>query len=181
MVWSPPSYSACRSQSIQASALSSTGLPSGEDACSTPANLSAPERANCPARCRCSAGRMLLVNEPAFRSTGQVVDVRDGLNVTSGGSSDSAAKDWQVKPAGPSGVEPVTTVRPLANVPKISRSRRGARSDVTVMEGPLVWIVTPPNHHQTGPPKPSETRRPGPQRKVTPGHPASSASRRPRT
>jgi hypothetical protein len=77
---------------------------------------------------------MLTVNEPAPLSTGQVVDVRVGLNVTSAGCSDRDAKDWQVKPAGPSGVDPVMMVSPLANVPKMSRSRLGARSEVTVME-----------------------------------------------
>jgi hypothetical protein len=40
----------------------------------------------------------------------------------------------------------VITVNPLAKVPKISRSRRGARSDVAVMELASRWIVTSPNH-----------------------------------
>lgn len=34
------------------------------------------------------------------RSSGQVEDVRAGLKVTSAGSSDKDAKDWQVNPAG---------------------------------------------------------------------------------
>src|SRR3712207_3099788 len=94
----------------------------------------------------CPAGRMFTVKDPASRSAGQVPEVRAGLNVTRAGSSDNDAKDWHVKPAGPWRVALVMIVRPLAKVPKISRSRRGARSDVTVMGWPLVWIVTSPNH-----------------------------------
>ncbi|MEV7635871.1 hypothetical protein AB0N71_06760 [Pseudarthrobacter enclensis] len=72
--------------------------------------------------------------------------MRAGLKVTRAGSNDNDANDWQVNPAGPCGVEPVITVNPLAKVPKISRSRRGVRSDVAVMCRPLVGIVTSPNH-----------------------------------
>jgi hypothetical protein len=41
----------------------------------------------------------------------------------------------------------VITVSPLAKLPKISRSRRGARSDVAVNGLASRWIVTSPNHH----------------------------------
>jgi hypothetical protein len=41
----------------------------------------------------------LTQNVPTSRIRGQVDDERDGANVTSGGSSDSDANDWQVNPS----------------------------------------------------------------------------------
>jgi hypothetical protein len=55
-----------------------------------------------------------MQNRPPARIRGHVVDVRAGLKLTSGGSSDSEANDWQVKPSGPAGPLAVTTTMPDA-------------------------------------------------------------------
>jgi hypothetical protein len=49
---------------------------------------------------------------PATR--GQLVDLRPGARATSGGSSDSEKKDWQVKPVGRPSWMPVMSATPLA-------------------------------------------------------------------
>ena len=64
---------------------------------------------------RWSSASTFTQNVPASRIRRQVVDVRAGAKLTSGGSSDSAANDWQVKPSGsPSAVRAVTTTTPVA-------------------------------------------------------------------
>ena len=45
---------------------------------------------------------------------GQLVELRAGARITIGGSSDSAANDWQVKPTGSPSSSAVTTVIPVA-------------------------------------------------------------------
>jgi hypothetical protein len=64
-------------------------------------------------------------NAPTARICGHVEEVRAGARLTSGGSSDSDANDWQVKPSGP--VEPaaVTTTMPDTKWPSTSRSTAG--------------------------------------------------------
>jgi hypothetical protein len=54
--------------------------------------------------------------EPRGRR-GQVVDARDGLNMTSGGSRDSELNDWQVSPSGPPAPSEATTVMPEQKLP----------------------------------------------------------------
>src|SRR6185312_7290978 len=119
-VWSPPSCSAQSVQSIHALTPSSTGAPDGAAHQRTPANLStaAPERAKPALRSRWSAARTLTQNLPTSRIRGQVDDERAGAKLTSGGSSDSEANDWQVKPSSvPSGSRAVTTTTPVAKCP----------------------------------------------------------------
>jgi hypothetical protein len=58
---------------------------------------------------------------PVSRIFGQLVEVTEGLNVTSGGSSDKDVKDWQVKPTGPAAVCAVTIVTPEQKLPMICR------------------------------------------------------------
>ncbi|ALE81565.1 hypothetical protein WY02_28050 [Pseudonocardia sp. AL041005-10] len=93
IVWSPPSYSFHREQSTQAPTPSRTGEPDGAAAQVTPANLSTPERANPALWCSWSAASTFTQNRPTSRMRGQVEDPRDGAKLTSGGSSDSDAKD----------------------------------------------------------------------------------------
>ena len=45
---------------------------------------------------------------------GQLVELRAGARSTIGGSSDSAANDWQVKPTGTPSSRAVTMVMPVA-------------------------------------------------------------------
>jgi hypothetical protein len=56
---------------------------------------------------------------------GHVDDERAGAKVTSGGSSDSEANDWQVNPMGPSGPAAVTTTMPDTKCPSTSRMTAG--------------------------------------------------------
>ena len=65
-----------------------------------------------------------MAKDPACRSTGQVLDVLAGLKVTSAGSRDNDANDWQVNPAGPPSVALVITVKPVAKVPNGVRAAR---------------------------------------------------------
>src|SRR6266545_945239 len=91
--------------SIQASAPSMIGAPvrfPGNQL--TPANLSPPETAKAWHRSCWPAVRTLTQKCPARCSRGQVVDVRDGLMATRGGSSDTEKNDWHDMPVGPSDV-----------------------------------------------------------------------------
>src|SRR3954471_4576655 len=150
-VWSPPSYSAHSSQSIQATTSSRTGEPCRLRLHGTPANLSTPERAKLCDSCVCSSASRLTQNRPISRSRGQVVEVRAGAKTTSGGSSDRELNDWQVKPIGPSAVSAVTTVTPEAKWPRTSRIRRGSTGSGTSAAAATV----PANHRSAG------GRRPG--------------------
>jgi hypothetical protein len=49
-----------------------------------------------------------------------------GQNSTSGGSSDSAANDWQAKPIGTSSCTVVMMVIPVQNWPSTCRKARGS-------------------------------------------------------
>src|SRR5213079_679396 len=62
-----------------------------------------------------------MQNFPDARMRGQLTDVSDGENITSGGSSDSDANDWQVKPTGPSASSPVITTMPDTKCPSTVR------------------------------------------------------------
>ena len=57
--------------------------------------------------------------------------MRAGQNSTSGGSSDSAANDWQAKPAGPAWSAVVITVTPVQKCPSTCRNRAGSGSWAT--------------------------------------------------
>ena len=120
-MWSPPSYSFQSVQSIQALTPSSTGDPDGAARQSTPANLSTPERANPAESSSCPAASTFTQNAPTSRIPGQVVELRAGAKLTSGGSSDSDANDWQVKPSGPAGPTAVITTIPVTKWPRTSR------------------------------------------------------------
>ena len=53
-------------------------------------------------------------------------DTLVGQNSTSGGSSDSAANDWQANPTGASSCIVVITVMPVQNCPSTFRNVRGS-------------------------------------------------------
>ena len=119
-MWSPPSYSFHSAQSIHALTPSSIGAPDGPAASHAGELVRA--RAGEPGRSSsCSAASTFTQNAPTSRIRGQVVEVRAGAKLTSGGSSDSDANDWQVKPSGPSGPAAVITTIPDTKCPSTSR------------------------------------------------------------
>jgi hypothetical protein len=61
---------------------------------STPADLSVPDRANASDTSCWSAESALTQNRRAVRTLGQLLEVRDGTNLTIGGCTDIDAKDW---------------------------------------------------------------------------------------
>ncbi|BCK70515.1 hypothetical protein Srufu_044680 [Streptomyces libani subsp. rufus] len=63
--------------------------------------MSPPLTANPRQRPPCPAPSTLTQKTPARAILGQVADVRATMKVTSGGSRESEAKDWQANPAGP--------------------------------------------------------------------------------
>jgi hypothetical protein len=121
--WSPPSWVACSRHSTQARASWRTGDPVVPGRQPTPSNLCWLLVANTRQRASWSSERMLAQNTRVRWILGQLVEVRDGANTTSGGSSDRALKAWQVNPAGPSASAVVTTATPVAKWPSTSRNR----------------------------------------------------------
>jgi hypothetical protein len=61
-----------------------------------------------------------------------------GQNNTSGGSSDSAAKDWQAKPTGAPSCTVVITVMPVQNCPSTFRNVRVERLPTHLFLAPTV-------------------------------------------
>ncbi len=100
-----------------ASVPSSTGEPSSEGFQSIPANLSGAFEPNWADTCCWFSCSMLTQNRPLASIACQARDCLVGQNSTSGGSSDSAAKDWQAKPIGTSSWTVVITVTPVQNCP----------------------------------------------------------------
>src|SRR6185312_1588682 len=102
------------------------GEPSSEGCQSIPANLSGslePKRAETCFWCSVS---MLTQNRPLDSMAFHDRDTLVGQNSTSGGSSDSAAKDWQAKPTGTSSWMVVMIVIPVQNWPSTLRNVRGS-------------------------------------------------------
>src|SRR5881409_388316 len=100
------------------------GAPDGLGVHDTSAHRSMPSRANDSLNSCWSCASTFTQNRPTSRMCGQVDDVRAGLKLTSGGSSDSDANDWHVKPSGRSAIA-VTTTTPVVNVPRTSFIRSG--------------------------------------------------------
>src|SRR4051812_44143816 len=126
MLWSPPSYSAQSSPSIQATTSCSTGEPCALGDQGTPANLSTPERAKFSETAPCPSASTFTQNRPIARSAGQVCDAREGAKATSGGSSDNELNDWQGKAAGPPAGRAGNTRTPEDKSPRASHPGRGA-------------------------------------------------------
>ena len=70
---------------------------------------------------------MFTQKAPAWAMRGQLVELLAGARITMGGSSDRAAKDWQVKPTGTPSSMAVTMVMPVAKCPSTSRNRASSR------------------------------------------------------
>src|SRR4051812_42470925 len=87
--WSPASWTASISQSIQASTSFRRGLPVELGCQPIPANLSAPLAANTRQRSSWSSARMFTQKAPAALMEGQLLDALLGQKPTSGGSSDT--------------------------------------------------------------------------------------------
>src|ERR1700735_1816114 len=103
-----------------------TGEPSSEGCQSMPANLSGsfePKRAE---TCCWLSVNTLTQNFPLASMAFQDRDTLVGQNSTSGGSSDSAANDWQAKPTATSSCTVVMMVMPVQNWPSTCRKARGS-------------------------------------------------------
>src|SRR5262249_31623649 len=120
--WSPASCTFHTWQSIQVSTPSSTGDPDGAGLQARFANLSAPARPNTALTSLCRWVHTLTQKHPARSISGQLRDRLPGQNSTSGGSSDSAANDWQANPTGSPPSSAVTTVTPVAKCPSALRN-----------------------------------------------------------
>src|SRR6185295_16048462 len=102
-------------QSMWANVPSMTGEPSFDGRQSSPANLSGslePKRAETSF---CFSCRMFTQKCPLASMACQDRDNLVGQNSTSGGSSDSAANDWQANPTGASPCMVVMIVMPVQN------------------------------------------------------------------
>ena len=113
-------------QSMCASVPPMIGDPSFDSDQSRPANLSGsrePKRAETSFWFSC---RMFTQNRPLASIACHERLTFVGQNSTSGGSSESAAKDWQAKPTGTSSCTVVITVMPVQNWPSTLRNVRGS-------------------------------------------------------
>ncbi len=104
-----------------------TGEPSF-DACQggIPANLSGSREPNRAETSCCFSWSTLTQKCPLASIACQDRDIFVGQNSTSGGSSDSAANDWQANPTGASSCIVVITVMPVQNCPSTLRKVRGS-------------------------------------------------------
>ncbi len=78
---------------------------------------------------------MFTQNAPAWAMRGQLVELRAGASSTIGGSRESAANDWHVKPTGAPSSRAVTMVMPVAKWPSTSRNRAWSRPDTRLALG----------------------------------------------
>src|SRR3954471_24015155 len=99
MSWSPAGCTSWMSHITVDSTPSSDG-PHGVSCQSRSANLSAPVVANRAQSSSWSSASTFTQNRPDDWISGHDFDVCAGQNSTSGGSSDTEAKDWQGEPAG---------------------------------------------------------------------------------
>src|SRR5580692_9803851 len=118
--------------STMASELSMTGAPVMPCDQPTPSNLSPPEMAKERQSASWCSPRILTQKLPALAMRGQLVELRAGARMTIGGSSERAAKDWQLKPTGMPSSSAVTMVTPVAKWPSTSRNRAWSRPDISV-------------------------------------------------
>src|ERR1700727_2285104 len=109
-----------------ASEPSMMGDPSSEGCQSIPANLSGSLEPNRAETCFWPSVSTLTQNRPLDSMAFQDRDTLVGQNNTSGGSSDSAANDWQAKPTGTSSCTVVMMVMPVQNWPSTLRNVRGS-------------------------------------------------------
>ena len=96
------------------------------------------------ARPRWPTASTLAQKCPARAIRGHVADDRLGLNSTSGGSRDTAAKDWHANPAGPPESHAVMTVTPVQKWPSTWRNRAGSGSNAVGVTSGAAVIQGPP-------------------------------------
>src|SRR5690625_1254020 len=139
-----------RSQSRTLRLPESRGGPSVSVGSLMPANLFSVRDANRADRCCCSSLSMLT---PNLLADSRMLRLRRLLPTQiriRGGSSDTEVKQFAVNPRGvPSGSYAVTTVTPVRNVPKRSRSCRASELSAYVSATSSV-IVMPPAVFQRG-------------------------------
>src|ERR1700732_2898762 len=99
-----------------------TGEPSCEGCQSMPANLSGSFDPNRADTSFCFSVSTLTQNRPLASIAFQDRETLVGQNSTSGGSSDSAANDWQAKPIGTSACTVVMMVIPAQNLASTCRN-----------------------------------------------------------
>src|SRR5688572_9954385 len=81
------------------------------------------------ATCNWSAARMLMAKYGACRRLERFGERSDRLHSTSGGDSDTELNELHVKPIGvPLGPAVVTTLTPVAKVPRALRKSRGSKN-----------------------------------------------------
>src|SRR5271165_7384392 len=102
------------------------GDPNGEGVQSISANLSGSLEPNRAETSACFSCRMFTQNRPLASIACHERDTLVGQNSTSGGSSDSAANDWQANPTGTPSCMVVITVIPVQNWPNTLRNVRGS-------------------------------------------------------
>src|ERR1700731_3028902 len=102
------------------------GEPNSERCQSMPANLSGSFDPNRADTSFCFSVSTLTQNRPLASIAFQDRETLVGQNSTSGGSSDSAANDWQAKPIGASSCTAVMMVIPVQNCPITCRKARGS-------------------------------------------------------
>src|ERR1700727_815018 len=107
------------------------GEPSSEACQSMPANLSGSFDPNRAETCFWLSVSTLTQNRPLASMAFQDRDTLVGQNNTSGGSSDSAANDWQAKPTGASSCMVVMMVMPVQNWPSTLRNARASICSAT--------------------------------------------------
>src|SRR5258707_14497681 len=100
-----------------ASVPSMIGEPSLEGLQSSPANLSGSLEPNRAETSFCFSCSTLTQKRPLASMAFQDRDTFVGQNSTRGGSSDSAANDWQANPTGSPSCTVVITVIPVQNRP----------------------------------------------------------------
>ena len=103
-----------------------TGDPSFEGCQSSPANLSGSLEPNRAETSFCFSCSTFTQKWPLASIAFQDRDTFVGQNSTSGGSSDSAANDWQAKPTAAPSCTVVITVMPVQNCPSTFRNVRGS-------------------------------------------------------
>lgn len=83
-----------------------------------------------------------MQNLPTARILGRLEDPLPPQKSTSGGSSDTDATDWHVRPTGPSSSREATIATPVQKWPITSRNRRlASRPDPEVFTGTLLSPV----------------------------------------
>src|ERR1700739_1793193 len=102
------------------------GEPSCEECQSIPANLSGSFDPNRADTSFCFSVSTWTQNRPLASMPFHDRDTFVGQNSTSGGSSDSAANDWQAKPIGASACTGGMVVIPVPKWPRTCRKARGS-------------------------------------------------------